>query len=854
MSQEMSQFAANIYKYKYAHPGEEWADTAKRVATTVMGALGYGPNDPETVEIEGYIRNRQFMPGGRYLAATGRDVHQTQNCLQLMAEDSREGWAELLWKCAMALQTGAGIGVEYSKVRPKGAPIRRTGGVASGPLELMRMVNEVGRGIMQGGSRRSAIWAGLNWNHADINDFVHMKDWPAIVREAKAKDFNFPALMDMTNISVGLDDLFFEAYRDPSHVLHEKAKHLYADVVKQMFTTAEPGFSINLGDKAAEVGRNAPVAAGTRVLTSTGYRYVGDIVDGEVAVWTGKRWAMTTFKRTGVMVPTVRVSFTGGRSITCDPTHEFILDDGRRVPAQDLKSEDSLLVSLPKDSDDFGEFDSESYTLGFLYGDGSFRRGLAEVTLCTDDKKACRSFFSENLKYTVTEVDGRGYTRIYYGKNPLFDARTKERVGTDIMLGDYAKKKSFLAGLFDADGSYDPKQHRVRLCSKHRPFLEDVQRLLEELGILASINVGSASGFSGNPSWMLVVNGEYVIRFAAHIPCKRVKAEGYTAYRKSKLKVLSIEDDVVQDVFCCDVGVEEHSFMAEGVIISNCTEITTADDSDICNLGSINLSRVTSLEEMRRIVKAGTLFLIAGTLYSDLPYPKVGEIRKKNRRLGLGLMGIHEWLLQRGHRYGANDELATWMDEYAKSGEYAAAIADKHQLTVPVATRAIAPTGTISIVAETTSGIEPIFCAAYKRRYLVDGKDWKFQYVIDPTARRLVAQGVNPDSIEDAYSLSYDFERRVSFQAWLQGYVDHAISSTINMPSWGTPANDADTLPLYADILMKYLPKLRGITVYPDGCRGGQPLVPVSYHEAVGKEGLVFEETEERCVGGVCGT
>ena len=120
--------------------------------------------------------------------------------------------------------------------------------------------------------------------------------------------------------------------------------------------------------------------------------------------------------------------------------------------------------------------------------------------------------------------------------------------------------------------------------------------------------------------------------------------------------------------------------------------------------------------------------------------------------------------------------------------------------------------------------------------------------------KKLVEKGVDPDKIEDAYALSYDMERRLAFQAWVQGYVDMSISSTINMPAWGTTANNESTLDLYADLLIKYLPKLRGITVYPDGARGGQPLVPCTYAEAAGKEGVVFEESEERCVGGACGT
>ena len=116
-----------------------------------------------------------------------------------------------------------------------------------------------------------------------------------------------------------------------------------------------------------------------------------------------------------------------------------------------------------------------------------------------------------------------------------------------------------------------------------------------------------------------------------------------------------------------------------------------------------------------------------------------------------------------------------------------------------------------------------------------------------------MAKGIDPDSVEDAYTLSLDMERRVRFQAWLQGYVDMSISSTINMPSWGSAANDRSMLAEYERILVKYLPKLRGITVYPDGARGGQPLSPVPYRVAAGQEGLVFEESDERCLGGVGG-
>lgn len=191
------------------------------------------------------------------------------------------------------------------------------------------------------------------------------------------------------------------------------------------------------------------------------------------------------------------------------------------------------------------------------------------------------------------------------------------------------------------------------------------------------------------------------------------------------------------------------------------------------------------------------------------------------------------------------------MDEYAKSTEIATEWADKHNLSRPIKTRAIAPTGTIGIIAETTTGIEPIFCVAYLRRYLV-GKTWKSQHVVDPTARRIIQDyGVHPDDVEDAYSMAYNVERRVAFQAWMQQYVDHAISSTINLPYVTTDPEEARE---FGEMLYEHLPQLRGVTCYPDGARGNQPLTAIPYEVAIENEGVVFEEDPNAaCSSGQCG-
>jgi ribonucleoside-diphosphate reductase alpha chain len=287
-----------------------------------------------------------------------------------------------------------------------------------------------------------------------------------------------------------------------------------------------------------------------------------------------------------------------------------------------------------------------------------------------------------------------------------------------------------------------------------------------------------------------------------------------------------------------------------------CTEVTSKSTNDICNLGSINLARVDTIEQFENLVELGTIYLLAGSVYSDVPYSEVDQVRSKNRRLGLGLMGVHEWLLKRGKPYAPDHELWQWLKVYQKSTKIAHEWADEFEISPPVKTRAIAPTGTISIVAETTSGIEPIFCKAYKRRYL-KGSVWHYQYVVDPTANRLIKSGISPELIEDAYDLSWDVERRVEFQSWMQQAVDHGISSTVNLPHWGSEQNNEANVRSFGEMLLKYLPKLRGITCYPDGARGGQPLTPVSYKEAIKHTGEeLVEEATDVCditKGGTCG-
>ena len=286
-----------------------------------------------------------------------------------------------------------------------------------------------------------------------------------------------------------------------------------------------------------------------------------------------------------------------------------------------------------------------------------------------------------------------------------------------------------------------------------------------------------------------------------------------------------------------------------------CCEITSENDSDCCNLGSVVMSNIEDHDEFKDVVGLASKFLVCGLIRAQLPYKKVEQVRQKNSRLGLGLMGVHEWLLKRGYKYEMNRSLAMWMATYEKESKKSAdEHCDRLYLNRPKGYRAIAPTGSISILAGTTSGIEPVFATGYRRRYLTDGTKWKYQFVVDGTAQSLIDSGIKPNNIETAVDLAADVERRVKFQYDMQAYVDHAISSTINLPKWGTDLNNEDKVMPFAQIIKKYAKGLRGLTFYPSESRGGQPITPVPYEEAHAKRGVIYEDnSEEQCLSGVCG-
>jgi ribonucleoside-diphosphate reductase alpha chain len=847
-------FSQSIYQQKYSLDGQEtWADTARRVTDAVCGQL-LSPEDKEA--IYKIIVDRKFIPGGRYLYSAGRPFHQVNNCFLFRAEDSREGWADLMSKITSALMTGGGIGVDYSALREEGAPVKKTGGFSTGPLALMQMVNEAARHIMQGGQRRSAVYASLNWKHPDIFKFLAIKNHSPELRALKEKDLNFPLPMELTNISVNYDTEFFIAIEDEKHQLHEHAKKVYTENCHQAFSTAEPGFSFNFR-KDNETLRNACVTGDTEILTADGYVQIKDIVDTEVEVWNGFEWSKVTPKITGRNQDMVTVTLSDGRTLKCTEYHKFHIATDYRG-GKDVIEAVNLAPGMKLIKHEFpiiehGPELRHAYTQGFVAAEGM---ELSRTLYVYPPKECCLGRI-EGIKLISDEVNNKR-KRIVLEEVPV----SKSMVPITYNL---KSKLDWLAGLFDGDGT-ELKEGGLQLVSVNHSFLEDVQKLLSTVGVQSKITLGNVAGKRWMPDGkggqrqfecletrricIGAVQMQHLKRLG--LKCERMPFDKEPQRDASQfVNVVDVTSSGTEEVVYCFTESRRNLGVFNGVLTGQCCEVVSEDDSDKCNLGTMWINRIKDKKELKRVTKYATMFLMCGGIYSDVPNAKIKEVGLKNNRIGLGLGGIHEWLMARGMKYEVTPELHSWLKVYEDESDSAAFITAKLLgVAVPKGVRAIAPNGTIGIISETTTGIEPLFCKAYKRRYFKDGK-WMYQYVVDGSVKRLLDQGVKLEDIQDSYDLT--FKQRVKFQADVQNYVDMAISSTCNVAPWGSEDNNEKQLEANGAMLLRYAKRLRGFTIYPDGCRGGQPLTRVSLEEALANEGTVFEETERECLNGVCG-
>ncbi len=281
-----------------------------------------------------------------------------------------------------------------------------------------------------------------------------------------------------------------------------------------------------------------------------------------------------------------------------------------------------------------------------------------------------------------------------------------------------------------------------------------------------------------------------------------------------------------------------------------------------CNLGSINLvkmvkDREVDWEKLRRVTRTAVHFLDNVIDVNRYPVPEIGEVTRANRKIGLGVMGFADMLIMLGIAYDSEEALAMGekvmkfvSDEATKKsveiGEKRGAFPNfrgslwekRGYKTIRNSTvTTVAPTGTISIIAGCSGGIEPIFAVAFVRNVMEGTRLLEIQPTFEELAkergfysRDLMLEIAKTGSIQNmkevpedvrrifVTSLDIDPEWHVRMQAGFQKYVDNAVSKTVNLPP------DATVEDVRGVYLLAYKLKCKGITVYRYGSKREQVL------------------------------
>ncbi len=455
---------------------------------------------------------------------------------------------------------------------------------------------------------------------------------------------------------------------------------------------------------------------------------------------------------------------------------------------------------------------------------------------------------------------------------------------------DFAK--AFIRGFFDADGSVQGNHDKgisIRLAQSDIHRLHSVQRMLARFGIVCTIYENRRpeklttlpDGKQGKKDYNtraqheLVITRDNLERFASQIGfgdrikqsrlddtlfnySRKLNRERFTA------TIDSITPDGYEEVYDVQVpGI--NAFDANGLVVHNCGEQPLLP-YEACCLGSINLGKYVTAnskiewEQLASDLKIAVRFLDNVIDASNYVIPEIAAMHKEgNRKIGLGIMGWHDMLVRLGITYDSEEAIATaeqvmqFINEKAKQESvflaeergvfpnFKGSIYDTGNAEDRVrnATRTtIAPTGTISILAGASSGIEPYFSIAFIRKNILDGLDLpevnplfleiakQEGFFSDELIEEIAHSGRIPEgtAVPKAYkdlfktAMEIEYSWHVRHQAAFQKHTDNAVSKTVNLKQDAT----------IEDVSFAYISAweagCKGITIYRDTSRTRQVL------------------------------
>jgi ribonucleoside-diphosphate reductase alpha chain len=641
---------------------------------------------------------------------------------------------------------------------------------------------------------------------------------------------------------------------------------------------------------------NPCVTGDTLVATDEGWVRMDELNSHcRIAGMDGEFHKFDWVKKTGVK-EVFRVRTKAGYEVEATGDHKILTSSGTWKRVRELSRKDRLIL-IPNES--FGKLhvDKEiAMMLGWIVGNGCATKNFEDLIFCfnTAEKLELLTVFKNYLG----KINGMAVEPIRDGskirlKCPPKIAKmfgelgvkpSEKTIPTSVFKMDQESIKHFLSALFSSKGSVQGNRQKgvsIRLSSSSLPLLKQVQLLLLQFGIMSRVCENSRGPrrnellgskrrpkkYSCKAEHELVISRESMFRFMEKIGfCISSKNLKFDKIKPSKiyrdnidLSVEKVERIGMREVYDLHEPVT-HSFVANGIVVHNCGEVPLLP-YESCNLGSINLSKMVeegqiNWDKLRSVVRSAVHFLDNVIDANKYPLREIEEATKRTRKIGLGVMGFADMLIKLGIPYDSEqaiakaEEVMKFISDVAteKSVELAEERGPFPAFEESVwkgrglkglrnaTLTTIAPTGSISIIANASSGIEPLFAISYVRNVMGTqlfevnplfeevakrGGFYSRELMIK-IAKRGSVRGMPevPEDVQRIFATALDIapEWHVRMQAAFQKYVHNAVAKTVNLPSHAT-LEDVRRI-----FMMAYGLKCKGITVYRYGSKREQVL------------------------------
>jgi ribonucleoside-diphosphate reductase alpha chain len=584
----------------------------------------------------------------------------------------------------------------------------------------------------------------------------------------------------------------------------------------------------------------------------------------------------------------LRIETVDGYEIECTPYHPMILVDGSEKKAGELTTDDELLLQSSKGI--FGTLGTSD--IGALFG---FAQNHMQL-ITPEDKyldDVFRKYTNLNKFDNIYHVLKKPFIPNIYGEpKPLYFildyGKFKVNEVPDVVWqGTDSTVESYLKLLFSTSAVCEVERNLIKYHNYDKRFLQDLQILLINFGIKSTIVNHDDNIYSLTVSGKSFKPFMYKVGLATSSKIRNINvprdSTGEVKYFSRVSKITKLEG--THSVYDAE-EYETHKLIFNGIITGNCSE-QYMYHGESCTLGSINLVKMVDdprckfdYHRFRDTVLGSTRFLNDVLEVNQYPTEDIKKNSNITKRIGLGIMGLADALFKmkipynskEGYEFMRNVAQDMYLDSVLESVNLAKerGACDAYKMLIESGktpndavdrvypklrtdyhyskdlqeygvrnmwTTTIAPTGTISMIADCSNGLEPIYALVYKKTV----QTGDHYYLNREFENALISEGLYSDEVirkveqnygsvqgldeipkwmQDVFVTAMDLHwtDHVVAQAVWQQYIDNSISKTINMPYNVTP-EDIE----YAYVLSHEL-GLKGVSVYRDGSRHLQVL------------------------------